>query len=103
MRRFDANTYLRIIDAWQSVSLLEDAGVGSYKKLFAPCAHQNYLIFTIDSDVCFYPDHQEQMSRALQEGGVSPMRITVHSEKGHDSFLLEPELFTPHISHLLVG
>jgi homoserine O-acetyltransferase len=25
------------------------------------------------------------------------MRITVHSDKGHDSFLLEPELFTPHI------
>ena len=103
VRRFDANTYLRIIDAWQSVDLLDDAGVGSYKELFAPCAHQKYLIFTIDSDVCFYPDHQEHLSRALQEGGVSPMRITVHSEKGHDSFLLEPELFTPHISHLLVG
>ncbi|MGI9243302.1 MAG: homoserine O-acetyltransferase MetX, partial [Verrucomicrobiales bacterium] len=101
--RFDANTYLRIIDAWQSVNLLEDAEVSTYRELFAPCAHQRYLLFTIDSDVCFYPDHQEQMSRALQEGGVSPMRITVHSEKGHDSFLLEPELFTPHISHLLVG
>jgi homoserine O-acetyltransferase len=29
------------------------------------------------------------------------MRVTVHSEKGHDSFLLEPELFTPHIRYTL--
>ena len=103
VRRFDANTYLRIIDAWQSVNLLEDAGLDSYGELFAPCQHQKYLIFTIDSDVCFYPDHQEQLSRAVQQAGVTPMRITVHSEKGHDSFLLEPELFTPHIRHLMLG
>jgi len=29
------------------------------------------------------------------------MWITVHSEKGHDAFLLEPRLFTPHIHQLL--
>ena len=29
------------------------------------------------------------------------MHITVHSDKGHDSFLLEPELYTPHISWAL--
>ena len=103
VKRFDANTYLRIIDAWQSVDLLADAGVATYAELFSRSQHQKYLLFTIDSDVCFYPDHQEDLSNALQEGGISPMRITVHSEKGHDSFLLEPELFTPHISHLLVG
>ncbi|MFT4551017.1 MAG: homoserine O-acetyltransferase [Verrucomicrobiales bacterium] len=103
VKRFDANTYLRIIDAWQSVNLLKDAGAEDYAELFADCGHQRYLIFTIDSDVCFYPDHQTQLNAALQTGGVMPMRITVHSEKGHDSFLLEPELFTPHISHLLEG
>ena len=101
VKRFDANTYLRIIDAWQSVNLLEDAGASNYEELFAKSGHQRYLIFTIDSDVCFYPDHQTQLNSALQAGGVMPMRITVHSEKGHDSFLLEPELFTPHISQLL--
>jgi homoserine O-acetyltransferase len=29
------------------------------------------------------------------------MHITVHSDKGHDSFLLEPNLYTPHISWML--
>jgi homoserine O-acetyltransferase len=27
----------------------------------------------------------------------------VHSEKGHDSFLLEPGLYTPHIAYALGG
>ena len=101
VKRFDANTYLRIIDAWQSLDLLADAGAENFEELFKGCGHQNYLIFTIDSDVCFYPDHQTQLHSALQTGGVAPMRITVHSQKGHDSFLLEPDLFTPHIKQLL--
>jgi homoserine O-acetyltransferase len=29
------------------------------------------------------------------------MWITVHSDKGHDAFLLEPRLFTPHLSQAL--
>jgi homoserine O-acetyltransferase len=29
------------------------------------------------------------------------MWITVHSEKGHDAFLLEPRLFAPHIRQVL--
>jgi hypothetical protein len=27
----------------------------------------------------------------------------VHSDKGHDSFLLEPQLYTPHLSFTLDG
>jgi hypothetical protein len=29
------------------------------------------------------------------------MHITVHSLKGHDSFLLEPLLYTPHLVYTL--
>jgi homoserine O-acetyltransferase len=31
------------------------------------------------------------------------MHITVHSDKGHDSFLLEPQLYTPHLAFTLEG
>jgi homoserine O-acetyltransferase len=31
------------------------------------------------------------------------MHITVHSDKGHDSFLLEPQLYTPHLAYTLEG
>ena len=37
----------------------------------------------------------------LEDADVDVMHITVHSDKGHDSFLLEPDLYTPHISWLL--
>ena len=99
--RFDANSYVRIVDMWQRFDLLAEAGASSMNALFSRCRQQTYLIFSIDSDVCFYPHQQEEMARALKDAEVDNMRITVHSEKGHDSFLLEPELFTPHLSHTL--
>ena len=101
VKRFDANTYLRILDAWQSFDILKESGFNNFKDMFSRCNHQNYLIFTINSDVCFYPHQQEELRKALSEGGINPMHITVHSEKGHDSFLLEPELFAPHIDYAL--
>jgi homoserine O-acetyltransferase len=59
------------------------------------------MVFSIDSDVCFYPEEQERMMAALKSAGVPARRITVHSEKGHDSFLLEPDLFAPHLRQSL--
>ena len=103
IERFDANSYLHIVGMWQSFDLLEESGVSDLKTLFQRCCNQRYLIFSIDSDVCFYPDAQEEMARELKEADVTCMRITVHSEKGHDSFLLEPELFTPHLAYSLKG
>ncbi len=99
--RFDANTYLRILDAWQRYDLRRDAGVRTWEELFARCGGQRYLIFSIDSDVAFYPEEQEIMTRVLKNAGVEHIRLTVHSEKGHDSFLLEPELYMPHLHYAL--
>lgn len=101
VKRFDANTYLRIIDAWQRFDLLTDTGCSSFGEVFRRCRNQNYLVFSIDSDACFYPDRQEQLCRELKGARVPFQHITVHSEKGHDSFLLEPDLFTPHINFML--
>ena len=99
--RFDANTYLRIVDAWSRFDLLSEMGKESYLELFAGCREQQYLIFSIDSDFCFYPEEQEKLNAILKEAQVSSMHITVHSEKGHDSFLLEPELFAPNLEYFL--
>ncbi|MEZ5301533.1 MAG: homoserine O-acetyltransferase [Verrucomicrobiales bacterium] len=103
VKRFDANTYLRIMDAWQRFDAAADAGADDSAGLFARCKDQRYLIFSIDCDVCFYPDQQAETVRALNRAGVPNIHITVHSEKGHDSFLLEPELYTPHLVYALNG
>ncbi len=101
VRRFDANSYLRIIDAWQQFDLYKDASHSGWQPLFGRCKDQQYLVFTIDSDCCFYPDYQTEICSELKKAGVPYLRLTVHSEKGHDSFLLEPKLYTPHLAYAL--
>lgn len=103
VKRFDANTYLRIIDLWSRYDAVAEGGAASALELFARArdAGQRWLVFSIDSDFCFYPEEQAELVKHLQAAEVDAMHITVHSDKGHDSFLLEPNLYTPHISWLL--
>lgn len=103
VRRFDANSYVRIMHAWQTFDLVAEAGLEDLSELFTACKHQRYMVFTIDSDVCFYPDEQQEMVRYLELADVPYRWITVHSDKGHDSFLLEPELYAPHLVATLEG
>lgn len=101
VKRFDANSYLRIIDAWQQFDLFKDAQAAGVQPLFSRCEGQRYLVFTIDSDCCFYPEYQTEVCAELKRAHIPHMRLTVHSEKGHDSFLLEPKLYTPHLAYAL--
>jgi homoserine O-acetyltransferase len=99
--RFDANTYLRIMQAWQRFDLVADTGAMDIQDVFSRCRDQRFLVFSIDSDVCSYPEEQAGLVRVLKDCGVPTQHITVHSDKGHDSFLLEPELFAPYLSFTL--
>jgi homoserine O-acetyltransferase len=101
--RFDANSYLRIIQVWQKMDLPRDYGDGDPVRAFCRCRGQRYLIVSIDSDVCFWPEEQREMADALKEADIEHQYITVHSDKGHDSFLLEPEFYLPSISFFLRG
>jgi len=103
VRRFDANTYLRIIDLWSRYDATEEGDAETAADLFerAQLAGQRWLVFSIDSDFCFYPEEQAELVKHLELAKVEVMHITVHSEKGHDSFLLEPNLYMPHISWIL--
>lgn len=101
VQRFDANTYLRILDAWNRFDLARESVAADLVSLFQRCRKQNYLVFTIDSDACFYPDEQAELMEVLKRAGVSATRITVHSDKGHDSFLLEPHLYRPFLRAVL--
>ncbi|MBK1789670.1 homoserine O-acetyltransferase MetX [Persicirhabdus sediminis] len=105
VKRFDANTYLRIIDMWSNYDAVKEGDAESPADLFKACAENNqkFLIFSIDSDFCFYPEEQAELVAHLENSGVKTMHITVHSDKGHDSFLLENEFYTPHISYALAS
>ena len=99
--RFDANSYLRLLDAWQRFDLVGESNSKTKFEVFNNAKQQKFLIFSIDSDVCYYPEQQYELSNLLEKSNVHYVHITVHSKQGHDSFLLEPNLFTPHIKSLL--
>lgn len=96
-QRFDANCYLRIMDLWQNFKL------PNLEQPFKACKNQRYLVFSISSDVCFYPEEQQAIVDALKNQNIDVTYLTVHSSLGHDSFLLEPELYSPYIRFLLNG
>lgn len=101
--RFDANTYLRICEMWSSYDPVSEGGAIDSCDLFSrsrEAGHQ-YLVFSIDEDYCFYPEEQAALVALLKKADVPHLYLTVHSEKGHDSFLLEPDLYTPHIQVIL--
>jgi homoserine O-acetyltransferase len=102
VKRFDANAYLRTMWAWQDFDLYAEAArreVGM-PEMLAGGSHE-YLVFSIDSDVCYYRGEQEELTEELKAAGIPFNWITVHSEKGHDAFLLEPHLFEPHLRYHL--
>jgi homoserine O-acetyltransferase len=101
VKRFDANSYLRIVKMWQSFNLPEKVAGGDVTRTFKRCKHQEWLLFSINSDVCFFPDEQLEIANALKANEMDYQHITVNSEKGHDSFLIEPDLYTPYISFKL--
>jgi len=103
VRRFDANSYLRILDAWQWFDLVAESGAKDFNDLFDRCRNHEFLVFSIDSDLSFQVPEQAKLVQLLKGSQVPAIWITVHSDKGHDSFLLEPRLFSPHIRQLLVS
>ena len=101
--RFDANSYLRILDAWQWFDIAREGRASNVSDLFLRCREQKFLVFSIDSDLSFPPAQQGRLVEILEDAGVETVWITVHSGKGHDSFLLEPKLYAPHLRALLMG
>jgi homoserine O-acetyltransferase/O-succinyltransferase len=99
--RFDANSYLRIVEAWQRFDLAHASGVPDLQSGLERCAGLRFLIFSIASDVCFYPEEQERLAQCLELAGADVTLRRVDSAKGHDSFLLEPELYEAGIRDLL--
>lgn len=91
--RLDANSYLVMLDLWQRTDLRRLFNESDFSKLFSRCRGQEFLQFGIDSDFCFPLYQQRRLQRVLDEAGVSNGLEVVSSQKGHDSFLLEPELY----------
>jgi homoserine O-acetyltransferase len=88
VRRFDANSYLTISRAMD----LHDIGRGrdgvekALQRVRVPT-----LTVSIDSDGLYFPYQQEEIRDVLHAHGTPVDHAVIHSEHGHDAFLLETE------------
>ncbi len=102
-RRYDANAYIRIVNMWASFDLAALCGAESDEVCLAALREYDIplLIFSIDTDFCFLSKDIEDFSQRLLALGVRLRHYCIRSEKGHDSFLLEPELYAEQICSFL--
>ncbi len=101
--RFDANAYIRIVHMWADYDLPLLAKAKNQKEVFARYAKAKipFLLFSINTDSCFAPRTVEALHNSLLRSGVSSDHVRIRSVKGHDSFLLEPELYERQIVEFL--
>lgn len=102
-RRFDANAYIRIVNMWAGFDLGQLSGTGSLDAAFRMFAEHDipFMLFSISTDCCFTPRSISLFHRRLLKNGVRAQYFCIRSGKGHDSFLLEPELYQEALSAFL--
>ena len=93
IERFTPESYSSIIKGWQNFNL-EMESISNLKNI-------KTLVISVDSDVCFYPEEQIDFVNILNDNKVQNTYHMIQSTKGHDSFLLEPELFHEIIENFL--
>jgi homoserine O-acetyltransferase len=97
-RRFDANSYILLVHAMSSHDIGRDRG-GVDAALSRVTASS--LVLGIDSDRLMPIPDQLAIARGLPttiDGGDA---VVIHSDFGHDAFLIEDELIGPHLERLL--
>jgi homoserine O-acetyltransferase len=86
VKRFDANSYLRISKAMDlhDIGRRRPGGVeGVLGRLPVPV-----LTMSVDTDALFWPDQQARIRDGIRAGGGRCDHVTITSPDGHDAFLL---------------
>lgn len=101
--RFDANAYIRIADMWCEFDIRNRTEEGTFAAALEDFKNRHIpvLVFSIDTDCCFRPAEQQDFVHHLEQAGIPVEFHTIVSGKGHDSFLLEPELYAEPIRRVL--
>lgn len=97
-RRFDANSYITLVEAMNSHDVGRDRGDidDVLARITAPT-----LVLGIDSDRFFPFVGQQRIARAVPGNIDGDDTVTLNSEFGHDAFLIESDIVGHHIRRLL--
>jgi len=97
-RRFDANSYLTLVEAMNSHDIARSRG--SIKKAIAKIKAQ-VLLVGIDSDRLFPVATQRTIFEAKPKNLLGNKLFIIQSDYGHDGFLIEADKVGPLIQKLL--
>ena len=97
-RRFDANSYLVLNKAMDLHDL--GRGRGGIERALARIECPT-LVLSIDSDALYTPRQQEELRDLLVAGGAPVTYDVLHSDHGHDGFLIEYDQLGPMVSSFL--
>ena len=97
-RRFDANSYLILVDAMNSHDIGRDRG-GTAAALARATAAA--LVLGIDSDRLFPVAGQQIIARHLSGNIDGDVPVVIESPFGHDAFLIEDGPVGTHLRRLL--
>ncbi|MEJ1231257.1 MAG: homoserine O-acetyltransferase [Galbitalea sp.] len=97
-RRFDANSYITLVNAMNSHDIGRDRG-GVASALARVTARA--LVLGIDTDRLFPLEHQQLIASSLPGSIDGGDVVTITSPFGHDGFLIEDGLVGPHLARLL--
>jgi len=96
-RRFDANSYITVVEAMNSHDIGRDRG-GVEEALHTVTARS--LVLGIDSDRLFPVDGQQRIARSLPNL-IDDEAVVLSSDFGHDGFLIETDEVGLHLRRLL--
>ena len=99
-RRFDANSYIALVNAMNSHDIGRDRG-GVEDALARVTART--LVLGIDSDRLFPVDGQHQIARGIRNTLDGDRSVVLASDFGHDGFLIETHAVGTHVRRLLEG
>src|SRR5690606_31938611 len=97
-RRFDANSYLTLVNAMNSHDV--SRGRGGVDAALAR-VRATSLVVGIDSDRMFPLDEQRALAARLPHGIDGNRAVELSSTYGHDAFLIEHEAIGHHLKRLL--
>lgn len=99
-RRFDANSYVLLVQAMNSHDIGRDRG-GVAAALALVRARS--LVLGIDSDRLFPVADQVSIASGVSANIDGGQAVVIHSEFGHDGFLIEDDLVGPQLARLLAS
>ncbi|WP_406249674.1 homoserine O-acetyltransferase [Microbacterium sp. M] len=99
-RRFDANSYITLVEAMNSHDVGRDRG-GIEDALRAVTA--TTLVLGIDTDRLFPLEGQHRIARSIPNTLDGDEAVVLTSDFGHDGFLIETDVVGDHLRRLLAS